>query len=207
MSKDQLTVLTALLTTLGDQWSRVGMLQALYADTEAALNDATQGTQDVLTFIDTVHTIPELAPDQQYVPYPDKADVTPEMERQFERLFAEMKGTPKLSKAEDGTYYDLRTQSDWVFYRRAWADAVASKEVREGLFFPYLPDGFTIHIEDDCYRARHREDGTYDGDLQKTRQAATAQAWAQYAKREADLNAKEMRALQALIKELQDGKR
>lgn len=207
MTKDQMTVLTALLTAMGEQWARVGMLQALYADTGAALNSAAQSTKDVLTFVETAHTAPEPAPDQQYVPYPDKADVTPEMERQFERLFAEFHGKAKLRKAEDGTYFDLKTQADWVFYRRAWADAMASEMVREALFFSYLPDGFTVHVEDGCYRARHREDGTYDGNLQKTRQAATAQAWAKYARRETDLNTEEVRALRRQIKELQDGKR
>lgn len=205
MTKDQMTVLTALLLTMGEQWSRVGMLQALYVDTGAAMDSAKNCLQDVLKFVEIGHNVPDS--EQQYVPYPDKADVTPEMEQQFERLFAEFHGKAKLRKAEDGTYFDLKTQADWVFYQRAWADAMASEAVREALFFPYLPVGFTIHIEDGCYRARHLEDGTYDGDLQKTRQAATAQAWARYAQRENDLNAKEVQALQALIKELKDGKR
>ncbi|WP_459694557.1 hypothetical protein, partial [Achromobacter xylosoxidans] len=62
------------------------------------------------------------------VPYPKREDVTPEMRASFERLFSEARkhnhGT--LARNEQGAYRDLRVDADWVFYQRAWADALAS---------------------------------------------------------------------------------
>ena len=65
------------------------------------------------------------------VPYPKREDVTPEMRASFERLFSEARkhhhGT--LARNEQGAYRDLRVDADWVFYQRAWADALASAPV------------------------------------------------------------------------------
>lgn len=65
------------------------------------------------------------------VPYPKREDVTPEMRASFERLFSEARkhhhGT--LARNDKGAYRDLRVDADWVFYQRAWADALASAPV------------------------------------------------------------------------------
>lgn len=67
------------------------------------------------------------------VPYPKREDVTPEMRASFERLFSEARkhnhGT--LARNEQGAYRDLRVDADWVFYQRAWADALASAPVAD----------------------------------------------------------------------------
>lgn len=65
------------------------------------------------------------------VPYPKREDVTPEMRASFERLFSEARkhNNGTLARNEQGAYRDLRVDADWVFYQRAWADALASAPV------------------------------------------------------------------------------
>lgn len=79
------------------------------------------------------------------VPYPKRDDVTPEMRASFERLFSEARrhnhGT--LARNEQGAYRDLRVDADWVFYQRAWADALASAPVADGEW-PTLSD---LHLQ------------------------------------------------------------
>lgn len=68
------------------------------------------------------------------VPYPNPDDVTPAMRAGFERLFHEANrryhGT--LARNERGAYRDLHTSADWVFYQRAWADALAAQPQPSG---------------------------------------------------------------------------
>lgn len=68
------------------------------------------------------------------VPYPNPAEVTPAMRAGFERLFHEARtrrhGT--LARNESGAYRDLWVAADWLFYQRAWADALAAQPQPSG---------------------------------------------------------------------------
>lgn len=68
------------------------------------------------------------------VPFPKREDITPDMRAGFERLFSEVNkhDHSTLARNEQGAYRDLRVAADWVFYQRAWADALASAPIAGG---------------------------------------------------------------------------
>lgn len=67
------------------------------------------------------------------VPWPKKEDVTEDMRAGFERLYrakAERDGRT-LERNEQGAYKHLPVDADWVFYQRAWADALEATHPAE----------------------------------------------------------------------------
>ncbi|KDD41156.1 hypothetical protein L532_4332 [Bordetella bronchiseptica OSU095] len=62
------------------------------------------------------------------VPYPKREDITEGMRDGFERLYAEeaKKDYGLLNRNSAGAYMRIVIEKDWIFYQRAWADALAS---------------------------------------------------------------------------------
>lgn len=62
------------------------------------------------------------------VPYPKHEDITEDMRDGFERLYAEeaKKDYGLLNRNSAGAYMRIVIEKDWIFYQRAWADALAS---------------------------------------------------------------------------------
>lgn len=79
-----------------------------------------------LQFIETQRASVRPVPRHAAVPWPRKEDVTEDMRAGFERLYQGSQG--KLNRTPQGTYRSLRTEADWVFYQRAWADAVLAAQ-------------------------------------------------------------------------------
>lgn len=81
----------------------------------------------------------------QPVPWPKKEDVTEDMRAGFERLYrakAERDGRT-LERNEQGAYKHLPVDADWVFYQRAWADALEAThpaESREEIHGEHCPE-------------------------------------------------------------------
>ncbi|SUW10769.1 Uncharacterised protein [Bordetella bronchiseptica] len=109
------------------------------------------------------------------VQHPKREDVTPEMRAGFERLFSEARkrhhGT--LARNEQGAYRNLWVAADWVFYQRAWADALASAPVADerALHIKALQD-LRLGVEMDQH---YMDDG--DAKLAALDAAITALRW------------------------------
>ncbi|KAB1444164.1 hypothetical protein [Bordetella bronchiseptica] len=98
--------------------------------TSARIEDPTDD-DSLDTAVDAARSALASAPVAEPVQHPKREDVTPEMRAGFERLFSEARkrrhGT--LARNEQGAYRNLWVAADWVFYQRAWADALASAPV------------------------------------------------------------------------------
>jgi len=67
-------------------------------------------------------------------PWPKREDITADMRSGFERLYAVMARAnhETLARNDQGAYRILSVDADWVFYQRAWADALAACAVPAG---------------------------------------------------------------------------
>lgn len=80
------------------------------------------GTEVVRAVMEATRPALPVAP----VPWPKREDITEDMRAGFERLYREKaeRDGRTLERNDQGAYAHLQVQADWIFYQRAWADAL-----------------------------------------------------------------------------------